>query len=260
MTLWRSKDRVYGEDRVPIGSSGARPGTIMRAHAHMPRARKTLSPRRASAGKASPSIAERSTSYCAAIADETTNGQAPVRAIPPFFYTEGALDRSRMHIETKFLANQLCQFACPNRFSGRELRFEKGQYVALDLVWTTRSTLPRDQTCHPSFLEVCPRLIEGRSRDTIFVGDLRHRCLLYRDPAQHLVLDLHGVVGIEESAFLELGIKNAFWCLIQRTVFRENIGLRALAFVRWHGHSERLHFVVIKLRRTMKLVKLYDSA
>src|SRR5690242_14309322 len=85
MTLWRSKDCTYGEDRVTTGSSGARVGIIMRAHAHMPRARRTLSPRRASAGRASPSTAERSTSYCAAIADETTNGQASDRAIPPFF-------------------------------------------------------------------------------------------------------------------------------------------------------------------------------
>src|SRR5690242_15468300 len=82
-----------------------------------------------------------------------------------FFYTEGTLDRPRMYIKTKFLSNQLCQFACPNRLSGRELRFEKGQHVALYLVWAARSSLPRDQARDPALLKVRPRLVKGWSRN-----------------------------------------------------------------------------------------------
>lgn len=76
---------TFDDDRVTFGSDGARPGTIMRAHAHIPRARKTLSPRRASTGRARPRAAERITSYCAAIGADTVDGQAQHPTIPPFF-------------------------------------------------------------------------------------------------------------------------------------------------------------------------------
>ena len=83
----------------------------MRAHAHIPRARKTLSPRLASTGKAWPRAAERITSYCAVIGADTADGQAQHPAIPPFFLHR-TLARSFLGVHPDQI---LCEPALPVR-------------------------------------------------------------------------------------------------------------------------------------------------
>ncbi|REG58620.1 hypothetical protein B0G80_1280 [Paraburkholderia sp. BL6669N2] len=103
-------------------------------------------------------MAESITSYCATTVRESVGDLASALVIPPFFFTEGTFDRSWMHIETKFNANQSCQFACPNWPSGDKPCLEKRQHVTLDLVWTMWPSLPRHQSRDPTFLEVRPGL------------------------------------------------------------------------------------------------------
>src|ERR1700680_2767343 len=85
MTARRSKGCAGVEDRAGIGSSRAAPAASMRAHPHMPRFRKTISPLRASGGSTSPSMAERNVSYCVTIADESVDGLALAPVISEFF-------------------------------------------------------------------------------------------------------------------------------------------------------------------------------
>ena len=108
---------------------------------------------------------------------------------------------------------------------------EKGQLFGLDLVWAAGPSLLGHKPRNACFLEVRFGLVIGRPRDAVIVGHVRHRRLLDRDPAQHLVLHLHDIARIEKSAFLKLRIANLLGRRIQGAVFGEGVGLRALAVV-----------------------------
>lgn len=105
MTVRRSKGCACDGDRGEICSDWLPAVTSMHAHVHMPRFRNTLSPRLASAGKTSPNMAERITSYCATTAGESVGGLASALVIPPFFlhrrHVRSFLDahRDQIHCE-----------------------------------------------------------------------------------------------------------------------------------------------------------------
>jgi malate synthase len=75
------------------------------------------------------------------------------------------------------------------------------------------------------FLEIRFGLVIGRSRDPVVAGGIRDRRLLDRDAPQHLVLHLHDIVWIEESAFLKLRILDFLRGRIERAVPGEHVGL-----------------------------------
>ena len=98
--------------------------SALRAHPHMPRRRKSISPLRASGGSASPSTAARSVSYCATTLDRCVGellGSASTLS-RSFFSTDGALDRPRMHIEAELLLDQFRQLARPDWLARNKLR------------------------------------------------------------------------------------------------------------------------------------------
>src|SRR5208282_2373018 len=152
-----------------------------------------------------------------------------------FFSTDRALDRSWMHINAEFHLNQLRQFTRPDWLARRELRDEKRQHVALNLMWTVWTSLLRHQARNAPFVEIRFGLVKGRARDAILVRHVCDRSILDRDAAQHLVFYLYNIARIEESAFLKLRIADLVGRRIQGAVFGKGVGLRALAIVAcWH--------------------------
>ena len=69
-----------------------------------------------------------------------------------------------MHIEAELAPNQVRQFARPDGFAGAHLSLEKGQDLALDLVWSPRPAFPGHQAGDACTLEVGLGLIEGSER------------------------------------------------------------------------------------------------
>jgi len=87
-------------------------------------------------------MAARSVSYWTTTAqEECGDGGSSPRSSRLFFSADHALDRSRMHINAKFLLDQLRQVARPDRLARRKLCSEKGQLFGLDLVWTAGASL-----------------------------------------------------------------------------------------------------------------------
>ena len=198
-----------------------------RAHPHMPRRRKSASPLRASGGSASPS---------AAIAQRLVLGgdgrwlRASTSPRRPshrgrFFSTDCSLDRPRMHVEAELVAGSTSPAralgsARPARAASRE-----SQDLAVKLVRTAWTALLGHQPRNAGLVEARLGLVVGRPRDAVLVGRVRHRGVLDRDAAQHLVLDLHGVARIEELALPELRIADLLGRRVQRALFEEGVGL-----------------------------------
>lgn len=154
-----------------------------------------------------------------------------------FFYLERSLDCSGMHIEIECLLKQLRQLARSDWFAWRKLSLEESQHLALEFVRPPRSSLPGNQPGNARFLEMCLGLVEGWPREAVFAGGGRHRCVLDGDTAQHLVLDLYRIAGIEEVALVKLGIVDLVWRRVQRAFLEEGIGLCALLFVVLDRHG-----------------------
>src|SRR2546429_3121968 len=79
------------------------------------------------------------------------------------------------------------------------------------------------------------RSIVRRPRHAVFFRCVGHRRILDRNAAQHLVLDLHDVAGVEEFAVLEFRIVDLLGYWVQRARFEEGTDLRMLA-VAFRGH------------------------
>src|SRR5216683_4962669 len=140
-----------------------------------------------------------------------------------------------MNLDVELPADQLRQFPSANGFAWGQPRLQEGQDLAVDLVGAAWARLLWDQSRNPGGIEVRLGLIVGRSGHAILVGSLRHRRIVDGDATQHLVLDLHGVVRIEELASPKLWIAHILGGRIERTLFKESIRLRALAVVLcWH--------------------------
>jgi transposase len=128
---------------------------------------------------------------------------------------------SALHIEIEFLPDLLGQLARSDGLARHPFLVDKRQHRASHLVWTLRTPLPRYQAGDPSFLEAGSCLMGGRPRHSVLFCRTGHRRILYRYTAQHLVLDLHDVVRIEELAPVELQILDLSGVQIQRALFGE---------------------------------------
>ncbi len=111
-----------------------------------------------------------------------------------------ALDAARMHLNLEPFPDGLGQLLrgqgriCGSLL-GNELQNLGGQLVA-----ALRATLVRNQAEQTVLLKGCLRLIERRARKPESVGGLADGAFVDVNLAQHLVLDLHPVGGIEEVA------------------------------------------------------------
>src|SRR5712691_8622711 len=79
----------------------------------------------------------------------------------------------------------------------------------VELVGPLRPALAWQQSRQALALEQCLSDIEDRAGQTKCLGCLHHRTIFLLDAAQHLVLDLHQIVRIEERALLEERIGNS---------------------------------------------------
>ena len=177
-----------------------------RAHPHMPRRRKSSSPARASGGSASPRAAPRRVSYCV-----TTDGWLRALLLGAliarvFFPATARSIVLGWIVEVEFLPNQLCELARSHRLARNELLLDERQRLALKLMRTVRTALSRHQSSNAAFVEAGLGLVVRRPRNAVLLGGGGHRRVLDRDTAQHLVLNLHEVVRIEELVLLKLRI------------------------------------------------------
>ena len=111
-----------------------------------------------------------------------------------------------MYRHVEFLPNQLCQLACPHRLACNELLLDERQRLALQLMGSLWTALSRYQSDEAALFEAGLGLVVCRPRYTVFLGGFGHRGHIDRYPAEHLILDLHEVAGVEEFAFLKLRI------------------------------------------------------
>src|ERR1700694_981334 len=136
-----------------------------------------------------------------------------------------------MNLDVELAADQPRQFPSANGLAWGQPRLQEGQDLAVDLVGAAWARLLWDQSRNPGGLAVRLGLVVGRSGNAILVGSLRHRRIVDGDATQHLVLDLHGVVRIEELASQKLWIAHLLGGRIERALFEASAGLGALAVV-----------------------------
>jgi len=98
-----------------------------------------------------------------------------------------------------------------------------------------RAALVREQAEHTVLLKCRLRLVEGGARESESVRSFADGLLIHVNLAEHLVLDLQQVVGIEEIAVLKQRVSNRFGLRIERAMPAE--GLALLLTVGWRGHA-----------------------
>src|SRR6266571_4334431 len=121
-----------------------------------------------------------------------------------------------MDPQSVILLESVCQLGGVQRGIGLQRLFESVDGLLGELVRTLRSWTLRDQTRQPLRLEDRLGLIKGRSREAEIGGCLADRLAILPHPAQHLVLDLDQVAGVEEViAGSEGGVANRLRSRIQ---------------------------------------------
>src|ERR1035441_5439296 len=130
----------------------------------------------------------------------------------PFFLLpqNAALDTARMDHHAEAFLNPFGQCRPTERWFCRPLLVDKVQYFQGELVRPTGPPLLWNQTCQTTLLEVHLRLIKRRPGHAKGRGRAAHGVLVDFDSAQHLVLDLDEILGIEEVAVLEQGVGYLF--------------------------------------------------
>ena len=111
-----------------------------------------------------------------------------------------------MNLNAKPLLNGLSQlFGSKGRILG-SLLHHKIHYFAGQLVPSLRTAFVRQQAEHTVLLKCRLRLVEGGARESESVRGFADGLLIYVNLAEHLVLDLQQVVGIEEIAVSGCGL------------------------------------------------------
>src|ERR1700730_17194599 len=130
-----------------------------------------------------------------------------------------------MNLDAELVADQPRKFPSANRLAWDQPCLQECENVAVELVGSGGAWPLRDQSRNPRSIEVRLGLVIGRPRNAILVGNLGHRGAVDGGTTQHLVLDLHGVVRIEELASLKLWIAHLLGRRIERALFEESTGL-----------------------------------
>jgi len=146
-------------------------------------------------------------------------------SLPFFFRQQPALNAARMHLNSKPLLNGLGQlFGGEPRILG-SLLDHKIHYFAGQLVPSLRATFVREQAEHPVLLKCRLRLVEGGARESESMRSFADGLLIHVNLAEHLVLDLQEVVGIEEIAVLKQRVSDRFGLRIERAMPAEGLAL-----------------------------------
>src|ERR1700752_3317245 len=84
------------------------------------------------------------------------------------------------------------------------------------------------------WIRLCLGLVERRAREPAGLGGFADWSLVDVDQSQHLVLDLQQVVGIEELAAREQGVRDAGRTRVQRGVLPQDLLLVVLGSIYRH--------------------------
>src|ERR1700722_8798493 len=204
ITVLFSSGGFQFDGREPVGRSNPGMAETVRAQPDIPVWKKSMSPARASGGKALPRTAARRVSYCVTAMEATALFFAFV--IAAFFSGDRPLDRPGVYRQVEFLPDQLCQVACAYRLARNELLLDEHQRLALQLVGAVWTALARHQSGEAALVEAGPGLVVGRPRHSVFLGSFGHGGILDRYAAQHLIPDLDEIARVEEFVFLELWV------------------------------------------------------
>ena len=143
MTVLYSSGAFQFDGREPAGCSNALMVANARAHPHMPRRRKSISPARASGGNA---FAEGGAAQSFVLRyNDGWLGRIVLCSSSSrrFFSSDRSLDRPGVYVEVEFLPNQLCEFARPHGLARDELLFDERQCLALQFMGTAWTALLR---------------------------------------------------------------------------------------------------------------------
>ena len=129
-----------------------------------------------------------------------------------------ALDAARVHLKLEPFPDGLGQLLRSQESICGSLLCNELHHLGSQFVAALRAALVRKQAEESVLLKRCLRLIERRTGKSAGVRRLADRALVDVNLAQHLVLDLHQVVGIEEAAVLEQGIGDGFRMRVESAV------------------------------------------
>src|SRR5215475_15438454 len=130
-----------------------------------------------------------------------------------------------MNLDAKLVADQPRKLPSANRLAWDQPRLQKRKDLAVNLVRATGAWPLWDQSRNPCSIEVRLGLVVGWPGNAIVVGNLGHRRVVDQDTTQHLVLDLHGIVRIEELVSLKLWIAHLLGRRIERALFQKSVAL-----------------------------------
>ena len=126
-----------------------------------------------------------------------------------------------MNLNAKPFLNGLGQlFGSKRRILG-SLVENKIHYFAGQLVPSLRAAFVREQAKHPVLLKCRLRLVEGGAGESESVRGFADGLLIHVNLAEHLVLDLQKVVGVEEIAVLKQRVSDRFGLRIERAMSAE---------------------------------------
>jgi|SRR5947209_7450247 len=137
-----------------------------------------------------------------------------------------------MHLHREALLNGLGQLFGSERGIFGALLEDKNHHFAGQLVPALRTPFVRKQAEYSVLLKRRLRLVERGAREAEDQRGFADGVLVDVNLAQHLVLDLQQVVGIEEVAVLKEGMSDRLGLRVERTVPAESLAL-LLVVARW---------------------------
>lgn len=126
--------------------------------------------------------------------------------LPPFFPRQGAFDAARMDREAELGADRSCECAGSRWMFVRHLRLDERHDLGSELVRAAGPASLRQQASKTLLREGRLGLVVRRTREAKKRSGLGLLGSLDADLAQHLVLHLHKIPGVEEAFGLEPGL------------------------------------------------------
>jgi hypothetical protein len=116
---------------------------------------------------------------------------------------QAPLNAPRVHLNPEPLVDGLGRLLGGERGIDGSLLGDKLHHLGGEFVPTSWAAFVQKQAEYAVPLKRGPSLIERRAEEAEGVGGLADRTLVDVNLAQHLVLDLHQVVGVEEAAVVK---------------------------------------------------------
>lgn len=149
-----------------------------------------------------------------------------------------ALDAARVHLNLEPLADGLGQLLGSQGSICGSLLSNELHNLAGQLVAALRAAFERNQAEESFLLKGRLRLIKRWARKSEGIRGLADGSFVEVNLAQHLVLDLHEIFGIEEVAVLEQRTGDRFWMRVESAVTAERLAFGpGIGWRWWRGHG-----------------------